>query len=249
MRLFISGSAPLLVDTHRQWLERTGHAILERYGMTETNMIASNPYDGVRAPGTVGFPLRGVSVRITDLDTGSLMAPSDIGLIEVKGPNVFKGYWRLPEKTSEEFRPDGFFKTGDLGTFDSSGYLHIVGRSKDLIITGGYNVYPKEIEDSIDAIPGVIESAVFGLAHPDLGECVTAAVVRNTGSSVTMRDIMLLLRRHLASFNSPSTFTSSTSCREIIWEKFRRMFSKMSGKPFQTMAIHQRPKSDESSRA
>jgi malonyl-CoA/methylmalonyl-CoA synthetase len=178
MRLFISGSAPLLAETHREWQARTGHAILERYGMTETSMNTSNPYDGERIAGTVGFPLPGVSLRIADPETGEPIAQGEIGMIEVKGANVFKGYWRMPEKTAAEFRPDGYFITGDLGRIDAGGYVHIVGRGKDLVITGGFNVYPKEVEDEIDALPGVLESAVIGLAHADFGEGVTAIVVR-----------------------------------------------------------------------
>ena len=185
MRLFISGSAPLLADTHREWLARTGHAVLERYGMTETNMNTSNPYDGERVPGAVGHPLPGVSVRVTDPETGKELARENIGMIEVKGPNVFKGYWRMPEKTKSEFRDDGFFITGDLGKIDDKGYVHILGRGKDLVITGGFNVYPKEIESEIDAMPGVIESAVIGVPHADFGEGVTAVVVCNKGAEVT----------------------------------------------------------------
>ena len=163
MRLFVSGSAPLLTETHEAWAERTGHRILERYGMTETNMNTSNPYDGDRIAGTVGLPLPGVEVRVTDPESGKPLAQGEIGMIEVKGPNVFKGYWRMPEKTAAEFRPDGFFISGDLGKIDERGYVHIVGRGKDLVITGGYNVYPKEIEVEIDALPGVFESAVIGV--------------------------------------------------------------------------------------
>src|ERR1700760_4315181 len=165
MRLFISGSAPLLADTHREWSARTGFAILERYGMTETNMNTSNPYDGDRVAGAVGRALPGVSVRVTDPETGKELAPDTIGMIEVKGSNVFKGYWRMPEKTKAEFRNDGFFITGDLGKIDPAGYVHILGRGKDLVISGGFNVYPKEIESEIDAMPGVIESA--GVGVPD----------------------------------------------------------------------------------
>src|SRR3954451_5977479 len=177
MRLFVSGSAPLLVDTHREWAERTGHAVLERYGMTETNMNTSNPYAGELVPGAVGHALPGVSVRVTDPETGKVLAPDQIGMIEVKGPNVFKGYWRMPEKTKAEFRDDGFFITGDLGKIDDKGYVHILGRGKDLVISGGFNVYPKEIESEIDAMPGVVESAVIGVPHADFGEGVTAVVV------------------------------------------------------------------------
>ncbi|AWN36091.1 malonate--CoA ligase [Methylobacterium radiodurans] len=177
MRLFVSGSAPLLAETHREWQARTGHAILERYGMTETNMSTSNPYEGARVAGTVGFPLPGVSIRVVDPETGKALPADTVGMIEVKGPNVFQGYWRMPEKTAAEFRADRFFITGDLGKIDADGYVHIVGRGKDLIITGGFNVYPKEVETEIDALPGVVESAVIGLAHPDFGEGVTAVVV------------------------------------------------------------------------
>ena len=179
MRLFISGSAPLLADTHREWFARTGHAVLERYGMTETNMNTSNPYDGDRVPGAVGFPLPGVAVRVTDPENGKELARETIGMIEVKGPNVFRGYWRMPEKTKAEFRDDGFFITGDLGKIDGKGYVHIVGRGKDLVISGGFNVYPKEIESEIDAMPGVIEFAVIGVPHADFGEGVTAVLVCN----------------------------------------------------------------------
>ena len=203
MRLFISGSAPLLAETHVEWKKRTGHAILERYGMTETNMITSNPYDGNRVAGAVGQPLPGVSVRITNAETGAHLAAGDIGMIEVKGPNVFLGYWRMPEKTKAEFRADGFFITGDLGKIDEHGYVHIVGRGKDLVITGGYNVYPKEVEDEIDALDGVNESAVFGLPHADFGEAVTAAVVLKPGAKVEEQTIMAALQSRLAKFKQP----------------------------------------------
>ena len=203
MRLFISGSAPLLAETHREWKARTGHAILERYGMTETNMNASNPYDGERVAGTVGMPLPGVEIRITDPESGKELAPGEIGMIEVRGPNVFKGYWRMPEKTAAEFRDDGFFITGDLGKFDERGYLHIVGRGKDLIITGGYNVYPKEIETEIDAIPGVVESAVVGVPHRDFGEGVTAVVVTTGKADLTESDVLKVLEQRLAKFKLP----------------------------------------------
>ena len=175
MRLFISGSAPLLVDTHEQWEARTGHRILERYGMTETNMSTSNPYEGERRAGTVGFPLPGVEARV--MDKGNEVARGEIGVLEVRGPNVFQGYWQMPEKTAEELKPDGWFITGDLARVDADGYVIIVGREKDLIITGGFNVYPKEIESLIDDIPGVLESAVIGVPHPDFGEGVVAVVV------------------------------------------------------------------------
>lgn len=174
MRLFISGSAPLLVETHTEFEERTGHRILERYGMTETNMNTSNPYDGDRRAGTVGMPLPGIEVKITDASTGDTLSQGEIGQIEVRGPNVFKGYWNMPEKTAAELREDGFFITGDLGKIDSDGYLHLVGRDKDLIISGGYNIYPKEIELILDAQPSVKESAVIGVPHADFGESVVA---------------------------------------------------------------------------
>jgi malonyl-CoA/methylmalonyl-CoA synthetase len=203
MRLFISGSAPLLADTHREWSSRTGHAVLERYGMTETNMNTSNPYDGERVPGAVGFPLPGVSVRVTEPETGKELARDEIGVIEVKGPNVFKGYWRMPEKTKSEFRDDGFFITGDLGKIDAKGYVHILGRGKDLVISGGFNVYPKEIESEIDAMPGVIESAVIGVPHADFGEGVTAVLVCNKGADVSEALVLKALEGRLAKFKMP----------------------------------------------
>jgi malonyl-CoA/methylmalonyl-CoA synthetase len=203
MRLFVSGSAPLLADTHREWSARTGHAVLERYGMTETNMNTSNPYDGERVPGAVGHPLPGVSLRITDPDTGKELARNSIGMIEVKGSNVFKGYWRMPEKTKAEFRNDGFFITGDLGKIDDDGYVHIVGRGKDLVISGGFNVYPKEIESEIDAMPGVMESAVIGVPHADFGEGVTAVLVRAKDSKIDEAAVLKALDGRLAKFKMP----------------------------------------------
>lgn len=203
MRLFISGSAPLLAETHREWSARTGHAVLERYGMTETNMNTSNPYNGERVPGAVGFPLPGVSVRVTEPETGKELPREEIGMIEVKGPNVFKGYWRMPEKTKSEFRPDGFFITGDLGKIDGKGYVHILGRGKDLVISGGFNVYPKEIESEIDAMPGVIESAVIGVPHADFGEGVTAVLVCNKGTQITEAAVLKALDGRLAKFKMP----------------------------------------------
>ncbi|WP_319825267.1 malonyl-CoA synthase [Thalassovita sp.] len=200
MRLFISGSAPLLVDTHEKWEQRTGHRILERYGMTETNMSTSNPYDGERRAGTVGFPLPGVELRI--MDDGQEVATGDIGVIEVRGDNVFQGYWQMPEKTAEELRPDGWFITGDLATRDADGYVTIVGRAKDLIITGGFNVYPKELESLIDDIPGVLESAVIGVPHPDFGEAVVAIVVPET-PDLTMEKVESVTGTQLAKFKQP----------------------------------------------
>ena len=177
IRLFVSGSAPLSAETHKEFQARTGHAILERYGMTETNMNTSNPYDGERIPGAVGFPLPGVEVRITDPDSGRTLSQGEVGMIEVKGPNVFKGYWRMPEKTKAEFREDGFFISGDLGFIDDKGYVRISGRGKDLIISGGFNVYPAEVEGAIEALPGVAECAVIGVPHPDFGEGVLAVAI------------------------------------------------------------------------
>ena len=203
MRLFVSGSAPLLAETHVQWSERTGTAILERYGMTETGMNTSNPYDGDRVAGTVGLPLPDVALRIADPETGRPLARGEIGVIEVKGPNVFAGYWNMPEKTAAEFRVDGFFITGDLGRIDERGYVHIVGRGKDLIITGGFNVYPKEVEEVIDAIPGVVESAVIGLPHPDLGEGVTAVVATGGKPGLTEEAVIAALKDQLARFKQP----------------------------------------------
>lgn len=203
MRLFVSGSAPLLAETHREWQARTGHAILERYGMTETNMNASNPYDGDRVAGTVGLPLPGVEIIVTDPDTGAELAQGEIGMIEVRGPNVFRGYWRMPEKTAAELRDSGFFITGDLGKIDERGYVHIVGRGKDLIITGGYNVYPKEIETELDAIPGVVESAVIGVPHRDFGEGVTAVIVPVGGVTLEESAILKDIETRLAKFKLP----------------------------------------------
>jgi malonyl-CoA/methylmalonyl-CoA synthetase len=202
MRVFISGSAPLLAETHRAFAARTGHAIIERYGMTETNMNTSNPYDGARIAGTVGLPLPGVEVRVVDSETARPVPRGEIGMIEVRGPNVFKGYWRMAEKTAAEFRADGFFITGDLGMIDESGYVSIVGRGKDLVITGGLNVYPKEVESEIDAIPGVIESAVIGVPHPDLGEGVTAVVVAGD-TAIDQTKVLAALEGRLARFKQP----------------------------------------------
>jgi malonyl-CoA/methylmalonyl-CoA synthetase len=202
MRLFVSGSAPLLAETHRAWEARTGHRILERYGMTETNMNTSNPYRGDRRAGTVGLPLPGVEVRVCDA-AGVPLPPGEVGMVEVRGPNVFAGYWRMPEKTAEELRPDGFFITGDLGRFDADGYLTIVGRQKDLIITGGLNVYPVEVEEAIDALPGVLESAVIGVPHPDFGEGVLAVVVPRPGATVDPDGVVAALGERLAKFKLP----------------------------------------------
>jgi len=203
MRLFISGSAPLLPETFHAWKERTGHAILERYGMTETGMNTSNPYDGERIAETVGMALKGTEIRIADPESGKLLPAGEIGVIEVRGPNVFKGYWNMPEKTASEFRPDGFFITGDLGTIDERGYVRILGRGKDLVISGGFNVYPKEVESEIDGIDGVVESAVIGLPHPDFGEGVTAVVVLEPSSEVDEKKLISVLESRLAKFKQP----------------------------------------------
>jgi malonyl-CoA/methylmalonyl-CoA synthetase len=202
IRLFVSGSAPLLSETHHQWQARTGHAILERYGMTETNMNTSNPYDGIRLPGSVGPPLPGIELRIADKQ-GVPLPQGEIGMIEVRGPNVFKGYWRMPEKSAAQFRADGFFMTGDLGLVDADGYVHIVGRDKDLIISGGFNIYPKEIESLIDELPGVDESAVVGLPHGDFGEGVTAFIVMKNGAVLSDEAVTAALSDKLARFKHP----------------------------------------------
>ncbi len=205
MRLFISGSAPLLIETFKAWQERTGHTILERYGMSETAMLTSNPYresDGERLGGTVGFPLPGVRLRVQD-DAGQPVAAGEIGNIEVKGPNVFKGYWRMPEKTAEEFTSDGYFKTGDVGRIDAQGYVTIVGRSKDLIISGGYNVYPAEVEGYINELPGVAESAVIGVPHADFGEVGVALIVAKPGAALEPGQIIAFLKATLANFKVP----------------------------------------------
>jgi malonyl-CoA/methylmalonyl-CoA synthetase len=201
LRLFISGSAPLSPATHADWHSRTGHAILERYGMTETNMITSNPYDGARRAGTVGRPLPGVMVRVTGPD-GTPLPQGEAGAIEVRGPNVFRGYWRMPDQTAKEFR-DGWFITGDLGVFDADGYLSILGRAKDLVITGGLNVYPAEVEAALDDLPGVAASAVIGVPHPDFGEAVVACLVPAKGAILAEDNIRAALRDRLAAFKIP----------------------------------------------
>lgn len=206
LRLVVSGSAPLLAETHVAFEERTGHRILERYGMTETNMITSNPYDGDRLAGTVGYALPGVEVRITNPETGDELPRGDIGMIEVRGPNVFKGYWNMPEKTAEELRQDGFFLTGDLATMGEDGRITIVGRAKDLIISGGYNIYPKEIEDLLNDQPGVSESAVYGIPHPDFGESVIAALVPENGVEIDVSQLQAIVERDLARFKQPRAY-------------------------------------------
>lgn len=202
MRLFISGSAPLSADIHREFRERSGHAILERYGMTETNMNISNPYDGERIAGTVGFPLPGVSIRIADPDTGAEMPQGQVGVVEISGPNVFQGYWRMPEKTAAEFR-DGWFVSGDLGLIDDRGYVSLVGRAKDLIISGGYNVYPAEVETALDELPQVHESAVIAVPHRELGEAPVAIVVPRDKGFADAEAIKAGLADTLARYKQP----------------------------------------------
>ncbi len=202
MRVFISGSAPLLPETFQEWQARTGQTLLERYGMTETNMNSSNPYKGARVAGSVGLALPGVEIRIADGE-GRALPQGEIGMIEVRGPNVFQGYWNMPDKTAAEFRQDGFFITGDMGTIGPDGYLRIVGRGKDLIITGGLNVYPREIEALLDELPGIEESAVVGLPHEDFGEGVTAFLILRQGAVVTEAQVLEALHGRLARFKQP----------------------------------------------
>jgi malonyl-CoA/methylmalonyl-CoA synthetase len=203
MRLFVSGSAPLLAETHQEFSRRTGHGILERYGMTETLMNTSNPYDGPRVPGSVGPPLPGIEVRVTDPASGAAVEAGSIGALQIRGPNVFAGYWRDPAKTRSEFTADGWFRTGDLGNIDAAGYVTIVGRAKDVVISGGFNVYPKEVESELDSLPGVAESAVFGVLHPDLGEGVTAAIVLRPGAALTESAIIGHVRTRLSAYKVP----------------------------------------------
>lgn len=234
MRLFISGSAPLLAETHVQFEERTGHRILERYGMTETNMNTSNPYGGERRAGTVGFPLPGVELKITDATSGETLTDGAVGQIEVRGANVFKGYWQMPEKTAEELREDGFFITGDLGKIDADGYVHIVGRNKDLIISGGYNVYPKEVELVLDEQDGVQESAVIGVPHPDFGETVVGIIIPKSGHNPDLETLMDAAKQSLARFKHPRKLvlieelprnTMGKVQKNILRDRYKSMFS------------------------
>ncbi|MCU0774451.1 MAG: malonyl-CoA synthase [Ideonella sp.] len=205
MRLFVSGSAPLLAETFHEFRERTGHTILERYGMSETLMLTSNPYrpeDGERRAGTVGRALPGVSVRVVG-DKGQLLPAGEVGGVEVRGPNVFKGYWRMPEKTAEDFTPDLWFRTGDVGRLDEQGVLTLVGRSKDLIISGGYNVYPAEVEGVLNELPGVAESAVIGVPHPDFGEAVVAVVIARPGATVAEDAAVAAVKSRIANYKVP----------------------------------------------
>ena len=238
MRLFVSGSAPLLAETHVRFEERTGHRILERYGMTETNMNTSNPYDGERRAGTVGFPLPGIELKITNPATGEELPQGEIGQIEVRGPNVFKGYWQMPEKTAEELRKDGFFITGDLGQVDENGYVQIVGRNKDLIISGGYNIYPKEIEAILDEQPGVLESAVIGVPHPDFGESVVGVLVPRPGEMPSTSEIERALGTELARFKQPKELvildalprnTMGKVQKNILRDRFADIFATANG--------------------
>jgi malonyl-CoA/methylmalonyl-CoA synthetase len=233
MRVFISGSAPLLPETFGKFEARTGHQILERYGMTETNMITSNPLNGKRKPGTVGLPLPGVEVRLAD-DSGKVVPLGEVGNIQVRGPNVFAGYWNKPEKTAEDFTGDGFFNTGDKGQVDEDGYLAIVGRAKDVVITGGLNVYPREIELFVDHIAGVRESAVIGVPHPDFGEAVVAVVVCEDSSAVEERHVLALAKEHLAGFKVPKRVvfvkelprnTMAKVQKSELRERYRQLFS------------------------
>ncbi len=241
MRLFIAGSAPLLVETFTEWQQRTGHTILERYGMSETAMLTSNPYaadrryanQSERRGGTVGFPLPGVDLRVCD-DQGQALPVGEIGAIQVKGPNVFKGYWRMPEKTAEEFTADGFFKTGDVGKVDERGYVTIVGRSKDLIISGGYNVYPAEIEGYINDMKGVAESALVGVPHPDFGEVGVAVVIAKSGAQLQPEAILAALKAQLANFKIPKRCfvvpelprnTMGKVQKNLLREQYKALFS------------------------
>jgi len=234
MRLFVSGSAPLLSETHVQFEKRTGHRILERYGMTETNMNTSNPYEGERRARTVGFPLPGIEIKITNPDTGGTVPNGQVGQIEVRGPNVFKGYWGMPKKTAAELREDGFFITGDLGKIDEDGYIQIIGRNKDLIISGGYNIYPKEIELILDGQPDVLESAVIGVPHPDFGETVLGVIVPENGVTPDTDAIMETVRHSLARFKHPRKLlileelprnTMGKVQKNILRKQFQGMFA------------------------
>ena len=232
MRLFISGSAPLLAETHTSFEARTGHRILERYGMTETNMNTSNPYDGDRRAGTVGLPLPGVDLRV--MQDGAELPRGEVGVIEVRGPNVFKGYWQMPEKTREELREDGWFITGDLGWQGDDGYVTIVGRAKDLVISGGFNVYPKEVELLLDEVPGVLESAVIGLPHPDFGEAVFAVLVPQKGAELEAGAVLAAIADRLARFKQPKAAvvlpdlprnTMGKVQKNLLRDQFRGWFS------------------------
>ncbi len=232
MRLFISGSAPLSADIHRAFEERCGHRVLERYGMTETGMLTSNPYDGERRAGYVGPPLPGVDLRIAEFESGKILPQGEVGIVEVKGPNIFKGYWQMPEKTAAEFRPDGYFITGDMGFIDSDGYVQLVGREKDLIITGGLNVYPAEVEALLDDRADVAEAAVIGVPHPDFGEAVVA-VVQPSGS-FDADAVRAEMRKDLAAFKVPKQIVTMDALprntmgkiqKKLLREQFAGLFA------------------------
>jgi malonyl-CoA/methylmalonyl-CoA synthetase len=234
MRLFISGSAPLTKNLSDKFFDITGERILERYGMTETNMISSNPYFGERRAGTVGYPLPGIEIRICNPENGNLLSHGKVGEVELKGKNVFKSYWRMPEKTQENFRHDGFFKTGDLGKFDKQGFLEIVGRLKDLIITGGLNVYPKEVENILDSFAGVKESAVIGIPHFDFGEVVLAVIISETGKNLDTKHLAQYLEDDLAKYKCPKAYIFMNSLprnnlgkvlKSSLREKYRNYFT------------------------
>jgi len=234
IRVFISGSAPLRSETFDAFEQRTGHCILERYGMTETNITASNPYNGERRAGTVGLPVPGVELIITDPETGEPLAKGETGMIEVRGPGIFAGYWRMPEKTDAELRQNGFFITGDIGKLDANGYVHIVGRAKDLIISGGLNVYPEEIELLLDAQPGILESAVVGVSHLDFGEAVLGIVVPVPGVSPDLELISKTISASLANFKRPKKLVLMEELprnamgkvqKALLREKFKSVFS------------------------
>ncbi|MDB2407893.1 malonyl-CoA synthase [Jannaschia sp.] len=234
MRLFVSGSAPMLSETHREWTDRTGHHILERYGMTEAGMIASNPYDGPRRPGTVGRPLPGVDLHVADPETGAPLPAGEVGSIEIRGPNLFAGYWNMPEKTAAEMRADGYFITGDLGHLDADGYLSVSGRGKDLVISGGYNIYPKEIELVLDDQPGILESAVIGVPHPDFGETPVGILVALPGAAPDLDAVQAAVTTRLARFKHPRRLVVSEALprntmgkvqKNILREQYATLFT------------------------
>ena len=233
MRLFVSGSAPLLAQTHEEWTQKTGHAILERYGMTEANMITSNPYDGTRKAGTVGMPLDGITVRITSEGTMEEVAQGEVGSLEMKGPNLFTGYWQNPEKTAAEFRSDGYFISGDLACRDKDGYISIVGREKDLIISGGFNIYPKEIETVLDELTEVSESAVVGVPHADFGEAVIAVIVPQQDAELSQIDVVNYVSSQLVNYKRPKHVAFASSLprnsmgkvqKNLLRDQFKTLF-------------------------
>ncbi len=233
MRLFISGSAPLLAQTHKEWSNQTGHAILERYGMTEANMVTSNPYEGIRKAGTIGIPLEDIKVRIVSEEMNEEVVEGQVGSLEIKGPNLFTGYWQNPEKTAADFREDGYFISGDLASRDSDGYISIVGREKDLIISGGFNIYPKEIELVLDELSDVIESAVIGVNHEDFGEAVVAVIVKKEEASLTKEGIQDYVSGHLVYYKRPKHIEFASSLprnsmgkvqKNMLREQFKKLF-------------------------